>query len=107
MQKKWFTFSIIIALVLTLNSSLMAAQEGRGLRMFDQTIKKACGTNAFEVARMYTQAEWKAIYEADALDAEFQKICPEAKPFKAMYKPDVYAFMYAAAKDSGKVLGAC
>jgi hypothetical protein len=56
---------------------------------------------------MYTQAQWKEMYESNAFDAEFQKICPEAKPFKAMYKPDVYAFMYGAAKDSGKVLGAC
>jgi len=107
MQKKWMKVSIIVTLILSLSGSLNAAEEGRGLRMFDQTIKKACGTNAFEVARRYTQAQWKALYEADALDAEFQKICPEAKPFKAIYKPDVYAFMYAAAKDSGKVLGAC
>ena len=88
-------------------TSSFAAQEGRGLRMFDQNIKKACGSNAFEVAKMHTQAEWKAIYESDGLDAKFKTICPEAKPFKAEYKEDVYAFMYALAKDSGKILGAC
>lgn len=87
-------------------TTLSASEEGRGLRMFDQTIKKACGTNAFEFARTRTQAEWKALYESNSLDAEFKKICPEAKPFKDQYKPDVYAFLHAVAKDSGKVLGA-
>jgi len=107
MKKRWQNYGWVLAALMALSSSCIAAEEGRGLRMFDQNIKKACGTNAFEVARMYTQAQWKEMYESNAFDAEFQKICPEAKPFKAMYKPDVYAFMYGAAKDSGKVLGAC
>jgi len=93
--------------LMVFTTSSFAAQEGRGLRMFDQNIKKACGSNAFEVARMHTQAEWKAIYDADGLDAKFKTICPEAKPFKEEYKEDVYAFMHAVAKDSGKILGAC
>lgn len=97
---------ILMCSLMVFTTTLSASQEGRGLRMFDQTIKKACGTNAFEFARTHTQAEWKSLYESNGLDAELKKICPEAKPFKEEYKPDLYAFLYAVAKDSGKIFGA-
>lgn len=106
MKKRLHVSFLILCSLMVFTTTAFASQEGRGLRMFDQTIKKACGTNAFEFARKYTQAEWKAIYDANTLDAEFKKICPEAKPFKEEYKPDVYAFLHAVAKDSGKILGA-
>lgn len=95
---------LLCALCLTFSATL--ASEGRGQRMFDQNLKKACGINGFEVARKHTQTEWTAIYENQKLNDEMKIYCPEAKDFKSDYVRDVYEFMYAAAKDSGKVLGA-
>lgn len=107
MIKKFFSLSLVLIISLVLLQSASFASEGRGQRMFDQNLKKACGTNGLEVARKHTQAEWTKIYESNGLDAEMKLYCPEAKPFKDIYTKDVYEFFYALAKDSGKVIGAC
>lgn len=107
MIKKLFRLAVILIISLVMLESTSFASEGRGQRMFDQNLKKACGTNGLEVARKHTQAEWTKIYENNGLDAEMKLYCPEAKPFKDIYAKDVYEFFYALAKDSGKVIGAC
>lgn len=107
MIKKFFGLSVVVIISLVLLQSASFASEGRGQRMFDQNLKKACGTNGLEVARKHTQAEWTKIYESNRLDDEMKVYCPEAKPFKDIYTKDVYEFFYALAKDSGKVIGAC
>jgi len=107
MLKKFFSLLVVIAISLVLFESASFGSEGRGQRMFDQNLKKACGTNGLEVARKHTQAEWTKIYESNSLDDEMKLYCPEAKPFKDIYAKDVYEFFYALAKDSGKVIGAC
>lgn len=107
MIKKFFGLSVVVIISLVLLQSASFASEGRGQRIFDQNLKKACGTNGLEVARKHTQAEWTKIYESNGLNDEMKVYCPEAKPFKDIYTKDVYEFFYALAKDSGKVIGAC
>lgn len=107
MINKFFSLFVVAVISLVLLPSASFASEGRGQRMFDQNLKKACGTNGLEVARKHTQEEWTKIYKSNGLDAEMKLYCPEAKPFKDIYTKDVYEFFYALAKDSGKVIGAC
>ncbi len=98
-------FWTVVALFLLQSSSF--ASEGRGLRMFDQNLKKECGLNGIVVARSHTQGEWTKIYQDKSLNSTLQALCPQADPFKEKYLEDVYAFMHAYAKDSGKVVGGC
>lgn len=101
-KKSLYVFGALMVI-----SSTALASEGRGQRMFDQNLKKACGLNAVMVARSKTQSEWEKIYQDNRLNETMLSLCPEAKPFKEMYLPDVYAYMKSYAKDSGVVLGAC
>ena len=107
MTKKLLSLMMMLTISLVLLESVSFASEGRGRRMFDQNLKKACGVEGLEVARKHTQAEWTKIYESNGLDAEMKLYCSEAKPFKNDDVKDVYEFFYALAKDSGKVIGAC
>lgn len=106
-QSVWKRYLYIVGTLLILDSSVLASSDGRGQRMFDQNIKKACGLNGIMVARSKTQSEWTSIYEENRLNATMLSLCPEAKPFKEIYLQDVYAYMKTYAKDSGVVLGAC
>ena len=99
--------SLYVGGALLVLCSTALASEGRGQRIFDQNLKKACGLNSVMVARSKTQAEWEKIYQDNHLNETMLALCPDAKPFKEMYLPDVYAYMKAYAKDSGVVLGAC
>ncbi|MDD2384037.1 MAG: cytochrome C [Sulfurospirillaceae bacterium] len=103
-MNRLFSQVSISLLVLGVIATFSLASEGRGQRMFDQNLKKACGINGLQVARAHTQAEWTKIYESNALNNEMRVFCPEAKDFKETYQKDVYEFMYALASDSGKIV---
>ncbi|MDD3342875.1 MAG: hypothetical protein PHR87_04795 [Sulfurospirillaceae bacterium] len=103
MKKIIKTFLVILCGIFITEISVYASA-GRGMRMFDQNVKTACGTNAFMVARSHTQEEWTKIYKANSLNAEIKTFCAEATPIKDMYQKDLYEFMYAMAKDSGAII---
>lgn len=102
-MKKIFLLTIIAIFTAGLVVSPVFADVNKGQKIFIKVMKKPCGMNGGEMAKKYTQEEWKAIQDAGSLNEELLKECPEAKPLKDSYVPHVYDFLYNYGSDSGNV----
>jgi len=99
-MKKLLGF-VVAGLLLT-GTSVMA-DSTKGQKLYSKKLKKACGFTGAKMATKHTQAEWKTIQDANGLEAEIKKICPEVKAVKGKYLPHLFDFFHNFASDSGNV----
>ncbi len=108
-MKKLLTFIFAAAVGLSLVTTSASADVTKGQKIIVKQLKKLCAKtidkfDGNKLAKMHTQAEWKAIFESGKLNDEIAKICPKVKkPLKKKYAKHVYDFLYHYASDSGVV----
>lgn len=88
---------------LCFTNTVVFADAAKGQKIYIRSLKAACGMDGGTMAKQYTQAQWKSIYESGKLNEEFAKKCSDVKPLKDNHLQDVYDFLYNYAKDSGNV----
>lgn len=102
-MKKLATMLFVAILGLGFMSTSAFADAAKGQRIVIKFLKKPCGFDGATMAKKHTQAEWKKINDEGKLAEEIQKMCPDAKPLRERFLPDVYDFLYNFASDSGNV----
>lgn len=100
MSKSSKLFLITCLSVLSFQSNIYADSD-KGLKLFRKELRKSCGFSGNVMAKMYTQNEWKSIYESGKLNEALVEKCPKFKPTKEASLADIYDFLYEYAVDSG------
>ena len=92
-------------LLLTLGSTAVSADAGKGQKLFTKKLKKACPGGGAAMAAKHTQGEWAAINEAGKMADEIRSICPTVKDkaLKEKYIQHYFDFFHEYGSDSGNV----
>lgn len=93
------------ALLLSVGSTTLLADAGKGQKIFIKKFKKSCGMTGAKFASKHSQDEWEQIMEDGNFKNELMKICPDVKEgtIKDKWIKDIYEFSYEYANDSGNV----
>ncbi|MCK9257171.1 MAG: cytochrome C [Sulfurospirillaceae bacterium] len=103
MLKKLTALLFACALGLAFVSTAAFADAAKGQKLYLKFLKGSCGMDGGTMATKHTQAEWKAIQDEGKLVEKLQEYCPNSKPLKDNFVPDVYDFLHNYASDSGNV----
>ncbi len=92
-------------LLLSLGTTALSADSGKGQKLFTKKLKSACGISGAAFAGKHTQDEWSEIKEAGKMSSEIKAICPSVKDsaLKDKYMGHYYDFAHEYANDSGNV----
>ncbi|MCR4941471.1 MAG: hypothetical protein K5978_01580 [Campylobacter sp.] len=109
-MKRFATLLLSAFLVLGLASVNAMADAAKGQKYYLKFMKDGAGLNGADFAHQHTQAEWEALFDADAkkfID-EYSTKFPKLKDFLngdkfKKFMPHIKDFVIEFASDSGKV----